>query len=59
MVEGPLAARCPASVLQLHRYATVLVDAAAASGLELADYYREVASGKPSWQRSGPPPSLC
>ncbi len=59
MVEGPLAARCPASVLQLHRYATVLVDPAAASGLELVDYYREVAAGKPSWQRSGPPPPLC
>ena len=59
MVEGPLAARCPASVLQLHRYATVLLDPAAASALELVDYYREVAAGKPSWQRSGPPPSLC
>ena len=58
MVEGPLAARCPASVLQLHRYATVLLDPAAASGLELVDYYREVAASKPAWQRTGPPPHV-
>ncbi len=55
MVEGPLTARCPASVLQLHRYATVLLDTAAASRLELLDYYVEVAAGKPAWQRPGPP----
>jgi glucosamine-6-phosphate deaminase len=55
MVEGPLTARCPASVLQLHRYATVLLDPAAAAALELLDYYAEVAAGKPAWQRIGPP----
>jgi len=49
-VEGPLSASCPASVLQLHPHATVLVDAAAASGLARLDYYREVYAGKPSWQ---------
>jgi glucosamine-6-phosphate deaminase len=49
-VEGPLAARCPASVLQLHPHATVVVDAAAAAELELADYYREAYAGKPEWQ---------
>lgn len=54
MVEGPLTARCPASVLQLHRYATVLLDAAAASHLELLAYYREVAAAKPAWQSPGP-----
>lgn len=54
MVEGPLTARCPASVLQLHRYATVLLDPAAASRLELLDYYREVAAAKPAWQSPGP-----
>ena len=32
---------CPASVLQLHPHATVVVDEAAAAGLELADYYRD------------------
>ena len=54
MVEGPLTARCPASVLQLHRYATVLLDPPAASRLELLDYYREVAAAKPAWQSPGP-----
>jgi glucosamine-6-phosphate deaminase len=50
-VEGPLAAVCPASVLQLHPHATVVVDEAAASDLQLAEYYREAYAGKPSWQQ--------
>jgi glucosamine-6-phosphate deaminase len=49
-VEGPLAAVCPASVLQLHPHATVVLDEAAAGGLQLAGYYREAYAGKPSWQ---------
>ncbi|MET0628111.1 MAG: glucosamine-6-phosphate deaminase [Acidimicrobiia bacterium] len=49
-IEGPVAARCPASVLQLHPHATVVLDEAAATGLELADYYREIQHAKPSWQ---------
>lgn len=42
MVEGALSARWPCTALQLHPKATVVVDEAAASQLELADYYREV-----------------
>ena len=49
-VEGPLTASCPASVLQLHPHATVLLDPAAASQLEHADHYREVYHSKPEWQ---------
>jgi glucosamine-6-phosphate deaminase len=49
-VEGPLSASCPASVLQLHPHATVLLDDAASARLQLADYYREVYAGKPAWQ---------
>lgn len=49
-VEGPLAAMCPASVLQLHPHATVVIDEAAATGLQLADYYREAYAHKPDWQ---------
>lgn len=49
-VEGPLSASCPASVLQLHPHATVLLDDDAASGLERAAHYREVFAAKPSWQ---------
>lgn len=49
-LEGPLSASCPASVLQLHPHATVLLDPDAASGLARADHYREVYLGKPAWQ---------
>ena len=49
-VEGPVAAICPASVLQLHPHATVVVDEAAAGDLQLADYYRESFEHKPAWQ---------
>ncbi|WP_440709402.1 glucosamine-6-phosphate deaminase [Herbiconiux sp. YIM B11900] len=46
-VEGPLTSFVPGSALQLHPHATVIVDAAAASELALADYYREVYAAKP------------
>jgi glucosamine-6-phosphate deaminase len=49
-VEGPVSATCPASVLQLHPHATVLLDEAAAAQLRRADYYREVYAAKPDWQ---------
>lgn len=42
MIEGPLAAACPASALQLHRKVTVVLDEAAASRLALRDYYEAV-----------------
>ncbi len=50
LVEGPVAARCPASLLQFHSHATILVDEAAASALKLADYYRYTYDHKPAWQ---------
>lgn len=46
-IEGPLAALVPASALQLHQQATVIVDEAAAVGLSLRAYYDAVAAGKP------------
>ena len=49
-VEGPVAAVCPASALQLHPHATVVVDEAAASKLKLADYFRYTYANKPEWQ---------
>jgi glucosamine-6-phosphate deaminase len=51
MVEGPLAAVCPASALQLHPRATVIIDEASAAGLKYADHYRWVHSHKLDWQR--------
>jgi len=50
-VEGPVSASCPASALQLHESATVIVDEAAASLLRNADYYRYVWENKPGWKR--------
>jgi glucosamine-6-phosphate deaminase len=49
-VEGPLTASCPASVLQLHPHATLLLDPDAASLLARRDHYREVYAAKPDWQ---------
>lgn len=41
-LEGPLTARIPASILQMHRNTVVILDEAAASKLEMKDYYRYV-----------------
>ncbi|MBT2566714.1 glucosamine-6-phosphate deaminase [Arthrobacter sp. ISL-85] len=49
-VEGPVAAICPASVLQFHPHATVLLDESAASALKLGDFYRHTYENKPAWQ---------
>lgn len=51
MVEGPITAMVPASVLQIHPVTIVIVDEAAASKLERADYYRWVYDNKPDWQK--------
>ncbi|MCB2129545.1 MAG: glucosamine-6-phosphate deaminase [Rhodobacteraceae bacterium] len=42
MVEGPVSAICPASALQLHARATIVLDQDAASELKLMDYYQHV-----------------
>ena len=51
VVEGPVTAMWPGSVLQLHPKATIVVDEAAASKLALHDYYKETYSNLPDWQR--------
>lgn len=50
-VEGPVSAMCPASILQFHRYATVVVDEAAGAKLQLKDYYRDSFALLPSSRR--------
>lgn len=50
LVEGPISALWPATILQLHPHATVLLDEAAARRLQLVDYYRETYRSKPEWQ---------
>lgn len=42
MVEGPVSAACPASILQMHRRATVVLDRPAAARLRLLEYYFHV-----------------
>lgn len=49
-VEGPITAMIPGSALQLHRHVHVLLDEAAAAGLEKLDYYHWVYANKPDWQ---------
>lgn len=51
MVEGPVTASLPASVLQQHSRAHVFLDEAAAGRLERTEYYRWVYDHKPAWQR--------
>ncbi len=49
MIEGPLSAACPASALQLHARATIVLDRDAANALALMDYYETVhPEGQPS-----------
>jgi len=50
MVEGPITAMWPATVLQMHPHVTVMLDDAAASRLQLGDYYRHAFENKPEWQ---------
>ncbi len=51
MIEGPLSSMCPASALQMHRRATVIIDRAAAQDLQLTEYYlhveRNLGKGRP------------
>lgn len=42
MVEGPLTAACPASALQLHQHALIVIDEAAASKLTDIEFYKHI-----------------
>jgi glucosamine-6-phosphate deaminase len=48
-VEGALSASVPASAIQLHPRATVIIDEQAASRLRELDYYRHAFANKPVW----------
>ncbi len=50
-VEGPVTANVPASVLQFHQTAKIVIDEAAAAKLRRTEYYRWVFDHKPGWQR--------
>ena len=49
-IEGPLTSMISASALQLHPHCTVVLDEAAASRLQEADYYRWVFQNEPQWK---------
>ena len=46
MVEGPVTSEVPASALQMHPRATVVLDEEAASRLKRRDYYKWVFENK-------------
>ncbi len=50
LLEGPVSAMWPATILQHHPHVTVLIDNAAASRLQLGDYFRSTYAAKPPWQ---------
>jgi glucosamine-6-phosphate deaminase len=49
-VEGPITAMISATALQLHPRCTVVVDEAAASQLQGAEYYRWIFENEPEWE---------
>ncbi|QRZ61878.1 glucosamine-6-phosphate deaminase [Rothia sp. ZJ932] len=51
LVEGPIGTFCPASILQLHPNATIVVDEEAASELKNTEYYNYARDNMPNWQR--------
>jgi glucosamine-6-phosphate deaminase len=50
LVEGPVTSIVPASVIQFHPKAKVVVDEAAAQKLKLKHYYKWAFEQKPKWQ---------
>ena len=51
MIEGPVSASCPASILQMHRRVTIVLDEEAAYLLTFKDHYKWVEQNKLDWQK--------
>ena len=51
VIEGPLTAMVPGSILQMHPATRILIDDAAAAGLKRREYYQFVYANKPEWQK--------
>jgi glucosamine-6-phosphate deaminase len=49
--EGPITAMNPATILQMHPSAKMVMDEAASTKLRKREYYRYVFENKPEWQR--------
>ena len=50
MIEGPLSASCPASILQMHPRVTIVLDEEASYLLTFKDHYKWVEKNKLDWQ---------
>ncbi len=50
LIEGPVTSMVPASVIQFHPKAKVVIDEAAAQKLKLKHYYKWAFAQKPKWQ---------
>ena len=50
-LEGPVTSTVPASILQMHPEAIIILDEASAAGLARKDYYKWVYDNKPDWQK--------
>lgn len=55
MVEGALSAACPATILQMHPQAIVVLDSAAASQLEMQEFYQYIEHENQKLQANGCP----
>lgn len=53
MVEGALSAACPATILQMHPQATVVLDSAAAAQLEMREFYQYIEHENQKLQAKG------
>jgi glucosamine-6-phosphate deaminase len=51
MIEGPISANCPASILQMHPRTTIIVDEDAAKRLQNKSHYTWVEQNKLDWQQ--------
>ena len=52
-IEGPVSSFCPASALQLHSNVTFLIDAEAASGLSMREFYPRARQNEEELRRAG------
>lgn len=50
MIEGPVSASCPASILQMHPRVTIVLDEEASYLLTFKDHYKWVEKNKLDWQ---------
>lgn len=51
MIEGPVSSSCPASILQMHPWTTIIVDEAAAERLQNKSHYAWIEQNKLDWQQ--------